>query len=49
MGKFIVERCIERVSNCFKLFLLASQRTHDLNTGANDLVKQLGLKIIKTP
>lgn len=39
MGEFIVERCIEQVSNRFKLVLLASQRTHGLNTGANDLVQ----------
>lgn len=36
MAKSIVEKCIERVSNRFKLVLLASQRTHDLNTGASN-------------
>ncbi|WP_341807978.1 DNA-directed RNA polymerase subunit omega [Wolbachia endosymbiont (group E) of Neria commutata] len=36
MARSIVEKCIERVSNRFKLVLLASQRTHDLNTGASN-------------
>ncbi|MGL9726024.1 MAG: DNA-directed RNA polymerase subunit omega [Wolbachia sp.] len=44
MGEFIVERCIEQVGNCFKLVLLASQRTHDLNTGASNLVQTARFK-----
>ncbi|APR98473.1 DNA-directed RNA polymerase subunit omega [Wolbachia endosymbiont of Folsomia candida] len=36
MAESIVEKCIEQVSNRFKLSLLASQRTHDLNTGASN-------------
>ncbi|WP_253300023.1 DNA-directed RNA polymerase subunit omega [Wolbachia endosymbiont of Chironomus riparius] len=34
MVEFTVEKCVEQVSNSFKLVLLASQRVHDLNTGA---------------
>jgi len=47
MPEFIVEKCIERVDNHFKLALLASQRTHDLNTGASNpaqVVKSKGHK-----
>ncbi|WP_168464245.1 DNA-directed RNA polymerase subunit omega [Wolbachia endosymbiont of Ctenocephalides felis wCfeT] len=35
MAESIVEKCAEQVSNRFRLALLASQRTHDLNTGAS--------------
>jgi DNA-directed RNA polymerase subunit omega len=35
MVESVVEECIEQVSNRFKLVLLASQRAHDLNTGAS--------------
>ncbi|MDX5462159.1 MAG: DNA-directed RNA polymerase subunit omega [Wolbachia endosymbiont of Tetragnatha montana] len=38
MAESIVEKCTEQVSNRFKLVLLASQRTHDLNTGASNPV-----------
>lgn len=38
MVESIVEKCTEQVSNRFKLVLLASQRTHDLNTGASNPV-----------
>ncbi|UPA54601.1 DNA-directed RNA polymerase subunit omega [Wolbachia pipientis] len=39
MAESIVEECTEQVSNRFKLVLLASQRTHDLNTGASNPVQ----------
>ncbi|MCV3769355.1 MAG: DNA-directed RNA polymerase subunit omega [Wolbachia pipientis] len=35
MAESIIEKCTSQVSNRFKLVLLASQRTHDLNTGAS--------------
>lgn len=38
MDESVVEKCTEQVSNRFKLVLLASQRTHDLNTGASNPV-----------
>lgn len=44
MPDFIVEKCIEQVSNHFKLALLASQRVHDLNTGASNPVQAVKLK-----
>ncbi|WP_264338722.1 DNA-directed RNA polymerase subunit omega [Wolbachia endosymbiont (group A) of Cheilosia soror] len=44
MAKSIVEKCIERVSNRFKLVLLASQRTHDLNTGASNPIQAAKFK-----
>lgn len=39
MAEFIIEKCIEQVSNHFKLALLASQRAHDLSTGAGQTSK----------
>lgn len=44
MAESIVEKCIERVSNRFKLVLLASQRTHDLNTGASNPIQAAKFK-----
>ncbi|WP_265016174.1 DNA-directed RNA polymerase subunit omega [Wolbachia endosymbiont (group A) of Anoplius nigerrimus] len=44
MAEFIVEKCTEQVSNRFKLVLLASQRTHDLNTGASNPVQTAQFK-----
>ncbi len=34
MVESIVEKCVEQVSNHFKLVLLASQRAHDLSVGS---------------
>ncbi|MDF0607851.1 DNA-directed RNA polymerase subunit omega [Wolbachia endosymbiont of Onchocerca gibsoni] len=39
MAESIIEKCIRQVSNRFKLVLLASQRTHDLNTGASSSIQ----------
>ncbi|CAD7000748.1 unnamed protein product [Ceratitis capitata] len=39
MAESIIEKCIRQVSNRFKLALLASQRTHDLNTGASSSIQ----------
>ncbi|WP_265026106.1 DNA-directed RNA polymerase subunit omega [Wolbachia endosymbiont (group A) of Bibio marci] len=44
MAESIVEKCTEQVSNRFKLILLASQRTHDLNTGASNPVQTAQFK-----
>ncbi|WP_353288643.1 DNA-directed RNA polymerase subunit omega [Wolbachia endosymbiont (group A) of Pogonocherus hispidulus] len=44
MAESIVEKCTEQVSNRFKLVLLASQRTHDLNTGASNPVQTVQFK-----
>ncbi|MFP3020970.1 DNA-directed RNA polymerase subunit omega [Wolbachia endosymbiont (group A) of Pogonocherus hispidulus] len=44
MAESIVEKCTEQVSNRFKLVLLASQRTHDLNTGASNPVQTAQFK-----
>ncbi|KDB19319.1 DNA-directed RNA polymerase subunit omega [Wolbachia endosymbiont of Glossina morsitans morsitans] len=44
MAESIVEKCIELVSNRFKLVLLASQRTHDLNTGASNPIQAAKFK-----
>ncbi|MBV0899178.1 MAG: DNA-directed RNA polymerase subunit omega [Wolbachia endosymbiont of Fragariocoptes setiger] len=44
MADFIVEKCIENINNHFKLVLLASQRTHDLNIGAGDSSQVAKLK-----
>jgi len=44
MAESIVEECTEQVSNRFKLVLLASQRTHDLNTGASNPVQTAQFK-----
>ncbi|MDR2831541.1 MAG: DNA-directed RNA polymerase subunit omega [Rickettsiales bacterium] len=44
MAESIVEKCIEQVSNRFKLALLASQRTHDLNTGASNPIQATKFK-----
>lgn len=49
MAESIVEKCIERVSNRFKLVLLASQRTHDLNTGASNPIQAAKFKGHKIP
>jgi DNA-directed RNA polymerase subunit omega len=34
MAESVVEKCVEQVSNHFKLVLLASQRAHDLSIGS---------------
>ncbi|MDD9331909.1 MAG: DNA-directed RNA polymerase subunit omega [Wolbachia sp.] len=47
MVEFIVERCVEQISNRFKLTLLASQRTHDLNTGASNPTQVVKFKNYK--
>ncbi|WP_250294920.1 DNA-directed RNA polymerase subunit omega [Wolbachia endosymbiont of Oedothorax gibbosus] len=44
MVESVVEKCTEQVSNRFKLVLLASQRTHDLNTGASNPVQTAQFK-----
>ena len=44
MIESIVEKCVEQVHNRFKLVLLASQRTHDLSTGASDSVEMVKFK-----
>lgn len=44
MVESIVEKCVEQVHNRFKLVLLASQRTHDLSTGASDPVEMVKFK-----
>lgn len=44
MVESIVEKCVEQVHNRFKLVLLASQRTHDLSTGASDPVETVKFK-----
>lgn len=44
MSESVVEKCIEQVSNRFKLVLLASQRAHDLNTGASNPAQVTKLK-----
>ncbi|OWZ25436.1 DNA-directed RNA polymerase subunit omega [Wolbachia endosymbiont of Wuchereria bancrofti] len=44
MAESVIEKCTEQVSNRFKLALLASQRTHDLNTGASNPVQSARFK-----
>ncbi|WCR57769.1 DNA-directed RNA polymerase subunit omega [Wolbachia endosymbiont of Ctenocephalides felis wCfeJ] len=44
MAESVIERCTEQVSNRFKLALLASQRTHDLNIGASSPVQAAKFK-----
>ncbi|TVS92678.1 DNA-directed RNA polymerase subunit omega [Wolbachia pipientis] len=44
MVESIVEKCVEQVHNRFKLVLLVSQRTHDLNTGASNPVQTVQFK-----
>ncbi|WP_395462828.1 DNA-directed RNA polymerase subunit omega [Wolbachia endosymbiont of Cantharis cryptica] len=44
MAESVVEKCIEQVNNRFKLVLLASQRTHDLNTGASNPIQAVKFK-----
>ncbi|MFP3035457.1 MAG: DNA-directed RNA polymerase subunit omega [Wolbachia sp.] len=39
MAESVIEKCTERVNNRFKLAILASQRTHDLNTGASSPIE----------
>ncbi|OEY86887.1 DNA-directed RNA polymerase subunit omega [Wolbachia pipientis] len=39
MTEFIVEKCIEQISNRFKLVLLASQRAHDLSIGSGQVAR----------
>ncbi len=34
-----VEKCLSYINNRFKLVVLASQRAHDLNTGAESVLK----------
>lgn len=40
MARVTVEDCLENVENRFKLVLLASQRTRQLNKGADAFVKR---------
>lgn len=44
MIESVIEKCTEQVSNRFKLALLASQRAHDLNTGASNPTEMANLK-----
>ncbi|MGL9732582.1 MAG: DNA-directed RNA polymerase subunit omega [Wolbachia sp.] len=44
MAESIIEKCTERVNNLFKLALLASQRTHNLNTGASNPIEAAKFK-----
>ncbi|MEY2392932.1 DNA-directed RNA polymerase subunit omega [Wolbachia endosymbiont of Tettigetta isshikii] len=44
MAEFVIEKCTERVNNRFKLAILASQRTHDLNTGASSPIEAAKFK-----
>ncbi|NSX83749.1 DNA-directed RNA polymerase subunit omega [Wolbachia endosymbiont of Atemnus politus] len=44
MAESVVEKCTEQVNNRFKLALLASQRTHDLNTGASNPIQAAKFK-----
>ncbi|MCM1001116.1 MAG: DNA-directed RNA polymerase subunit omega [Wolbachia endosymbiont of Melophagus ovinus] len=44
MAESVIEKCTERVNNRFKLALLASQRTHDLNTGASNPIEAAKFK-----
>ena len=40
MARLTVEECIGRTNNKFKLVILASQRAHDLNSGACPVIKR---------
>ena len=40
MARVTIEDCLENVENRFKLVLLASQRTRQLNKGADAFVKR---------
>ncbi|QKX01869.1 DNA-directed RNA polymerase subunit omega [Wolbachia endosymbiont of Cruorifilaria tuberocauda] len=44
MTESVIEKCIVQVNNRFKLALLASQRTHDLNTGASSPIQAAEFK-----
>ncbi|QOD37910.1 DNA-directed RNA polymerase subunit omega [Candidatus Wolbachia massiliensis] len=44
MAESVIEKCTEQVDNRFKLVLLASQRTHDLNTGASNPIQAAKFK-----
>ncbi|QGR02374.1 DNA-directed RNA polymerase subunit omega [Ehrlichia ruminantium] len=44
MARLTVEECMGRTNNKFKLVILASQRTHDLNSGACPVVKHKNSK-----
>ncbi|WP_225538587.1 DNA-directed RNA polymerase subunit omega, partial [Wolbachia endosymbiont of Mansonella perstans] len=44
MAESVIEKCTEQVNNRFKLALLASQRTHDLNTGASSPIEAAKFK-----
>ncbi|MGL9717872.1 MAG: DNA-directed RNA polymerase subunit omega [Wolbachia sp.] len=44
MAESVIEKCTGRVNNRFKLALLASQRTHDLNTGASNPIEAAKFK-----
>ena len=46
MARLTVEECMWRTNNKFKLVILASQRAHDLNSGACPVVK---IKTVKIP
>ncbi|MGN7619097.1 MAG: DNA-directed RNA polymerase subunit omega [Ehrlichia sp.] len=39
MSRLTVEECMSRTNNKFKLVILASQRAHDLNSGACPVIK----------
>ena len=39
MARLTVEECMGRTNNKFKLVILASQRAHDLNSGACPVIK----------
>lgn len=40
MARVTIEDCLEHVENRFKLVLLSSQRTRQLNKGADSFVKR---------
>ncbi|GAT75142.1 DNA-directed RNA polymerase omega chain [Ehrlichia ruminantium] len=44
MARLTVEECMGRTNNKFKLVILASQRAHDLNSGASPVVKHKNSK-----
>ncbi|WFW29723.1 MAG: DNA-directed RNA polymerase subunit omega [Wolbachia endosymbiont of Menacanthus eurysternus] len=47
MAESIIEKCTEYINNRFKLVLLASQRTRDLNTGVGNPVEAIRFKYHK--
>ncbi|CEI84681.1 DNA-directed RNA polymerase subunit omega [Ehrlichia minasensis] len=44
MTRLTVEECMGRTNNKFKLVILASQRSHDLNSGACPVIKHKNSK-----